>query len=46
MMVVSFAVVLFSISGRGGVIKSVGETVLMAAMECYGPPTRTNNLWV
>ena len=46
MMVVSFAVVLFSISGRGGVIKSVGETVLMAPMECYGPPTRTKNLWV
>ena len=46
MMVVSFTVVLFSISGRGGVIKSVGETLLLTPMECYGPPTRINDLWV
>ena len=46
MVVVSFTVVLFSISGRGGIIKSVGETVLMTPMECYGPATRTDNLWV
>ena len=46
MVVVSYTVVLFSISGRGGIIKSVGETVLMTSMEYYGPPTRINNLWV
>ena len=36
MMVVSFTVVLFSISRRGGIIKSVVETVLMTLMEfCF-----------
>ena len=46
MVVVSFTVVLSSISGWSGIIKSVGETVLMTPMECYGPSTRINNLWV
>ena len=46
MMVVCFTVVLFSISRRGGIIKSVGETLLLTPMECYGPPTRINDLWV
>ena len=36
MMVVPFTVMLFSISGRGGIIKSVVEAVLMTPMEfCF-----------